>query len=100
MVVEVMPKLLTTHLVDMVSDNTHASVVAIRRLVNFIRLFRLLIELRPEAEDLVGKRLQVFKDEPDKRVKDHCSALGDILSFATIHNKFKLQDVLDAYLEE
>jgi hypothetical protein len=100
MVVEVMPKLLTTHLVDMVSDNTHASVVAIRRLVNFIRLFRLLIELKPEAEDIIAKRLQTFKDQPDKRVKDHCSALGDILSFATIHNKFKLQDVLDAYLEE
>ncbi len=57
MVVEVMPKLLTTHLVDMVGDNTHASVVAIRRLVNFIRLFRLLIELKPEAEDLIAKRL-------------------------------------------
>lgn len=100
MVVEVMPKLLTTHLVDMVSDNTHASVVAIRRLVNFIRLFRLLIELKPEAEDIIAKRLQTFRDQPGKRVKDHCSALGDILSFATIHNEFKLQDVLDAYLEE
>jgi len=45
MVIEIMPKLLTTHLVDMVSDNTHISLVAIRRLFNFIRLFRLLIEL-------------------------------------------------------
>jgi hypothetical protein len=50
MVVEVMPKLLTTHLVDMVSENTHVSLLAIRRLFNFIRLFRLLIELQPEAD--------------------------------------------------
>jgi len=53
MVIEVMPKLLTTHLVDMVSDNTHVSLVAIRRLFNYIRLFRLLIELQPEADKIL-----------------------------------------------
>lgn len=100
MVVEVMPKLLTTHLVDMVGDNTHISLVAIRRLFNFIRLFRLLIELKPESEDIVNERLTTFKDHPEKRVKDFCSSLGDILSFATISSKFSLQDVLDVYLQE
>jgi hypothetical protein len=100
MIMEVMPKLLTTHLVEMVGDNTHISLVAIRRLVNFIRLFKLLIELKPEVDDMVNKKLQTFKDEPEKRVKDHCSALGDILSYATISSKFKLQEILDGYLEE
>jgi len=100
MVIEIMPKLLTTHLVDMVGDNTHISLVAIRRLFNFIRLFRLLIELQPDAEKILNQRLKTFKEEPDKRVKDHCSALGDILSFATVSSSYKLNDVLDAYLEE
>lgn len=100
MVIEIMPKLLTTHLVDMVSDNTHISLVAIRRLFNFIRLFRLLIELQPDAEKILNQRLKTFKEEPEKRVKDHCSALGDILSFATVSSSYKLNDVLDAYLEE
>ena len=100
MVIEVMPKLLTTHLVDMVGDNTHVSLVAIRRLFNFIRLFRLLIELQPEADKILDQKLKTFKEEPEKRVKDHCSALGDILSFATVSNNVKLNDVLDAYLEE
>jgi ubiquitin-protein ligase len=100
MVIEVMPKLLTTHLVDMVGDNTHVSLVAIRRLFNFIRLFRLLIELQPEADKILDQKLKTFKEEPEKRVKDHCNALGDILSFATVSNNVKLNDVLDAYLEE
>jgi hypothetical protein len=100
MIIEVMPKLLTTHLVDMVSENTHISLVAIRRLWNFIRLFRLLIELKPESEDIINEKLLQFKNHPEKRVKDFCSSLGDILSFATISSKFSLEDVLDAYLEE
>jgi len=100
MVIEVMPKLITTHLVEMVNENKFISLVAIRRLINFIRLFRLLIELKPEVNDIVDSRLKSFKEQPEKRVKDHCSALGDILSFATISNNYKLSDVLDAYLEE
>jgi len=49
MVLEVMPKLIITHIVDMVDEKKHMSIVAIRRLVNYIRLFRLLIELCPEV---------------------------------------------------
>jgi hypothetical protein len=100
MIVEVMPKLITTHLVDMVGEKHHFSLVAIRRLFNFIRLFRLLFELEPQAEKMVDERLRVFKEEVDKRTKDHCSALGDILAFAIVSNKYNLEDVLDAYLDE
>jgi len=60
MVIEVMPKLITTHLVDMVSDNKHISQLAIRRLFNFIRLFRLLISLKPEVEGIVDEKLKTF----------------------------------------
>lgn len=100
MIIEVMPKLITTHLVEMVSENKHISQLAIRRLINFIRLFRLLIELKPEAEDIANEKLKTFIEDPEKRLKDHCSSLGDILSFAVISNKFKLTDVLEPYLQE
>jgi hypothetical protein len=49
---------------------------------------------------LIEERLAVFKNEPEKRVKDFCSNLGDILSFALLSEKFTLEDVLDAYLGE
>ena len=87
MAVEVLPKLITTHCVEMCSENKYMSVVAIRRLLNFIRLFRLLIELEPRTTEIVHERLKVFMEQPEKRVKDHCSNLGDILSFATISDK-------------
>jgi len=43
MIIEVLPKLIITHLVDMVDEKKHMSIQAIRRLLNFIRLFKLLI---------------------------------------------------------
>lgn len=100
MVVEVMPRLMTTILVDLVSDKHHFSLVAIRRLFNFIRLFRLLIQMQPDAMNIIDARLAEFKDKEDKRVKDFCSNLGDILAFSIISDKFNLEDILDAYLEE
>lgn len=100
MAMEVLPKLITTHLVEMCSETKHMSVLAIRRLINFIRLFRLLIELEPQTGNIVHDRLKDFLDNPEKRVKDHCSNLGDILSFATISDNFQLDTILDAYLGE
>lgn len=100
MIIEVMPKLIITHLVDMVDEKKHISIQAIRRLINYIRLFKLLIELSPEVQKTIDERLKVFKEEPEKRIKDHCSSLGDILAFLTVSQKYKLTDLLDAYLGE
>jgi ubiquitin-protein ligase len=45
MVIEVMPKLIITHLVELADEKKHVSIIAIRRLFNFLRLYRLLISL-------------------------------------------------------
>jgi hypothetical protein len=38
-VLEFMPRLLMTHVVDLMKENRHISIIAIRRLFNFIRIF-------------------------------------------------------------
>lgn len=38
-VLEVMPKLISTHIIDMMKENRHISIIALRRVFNFIRLF-------------------------------------------------------------
>jgi hypothetical protein len=58
--------------------------MAIRRLVNFVRLFRLLLELYPEAENMVAEKINKFINDPNMRVKDHCSSLGDLLAMTTV----------------
>ena len=71
---------------------------AIRRLVNFFRLFRLLIELCPEIGGEINEKLKDFISSPEKRIKDHCSSLGDLLAFIVISGKYQMKDLLEFYL--
>ena len=79
-VLEFMPKLLMTHILDMMKENRHVSIVAIRRLLNFIRIFYYLIERDPKLEEIMSKKVEDFIQDPVNRLKDAniCPNLGDI----------------------
>ena len=47
MILEILPKIIVTHVADLIQEFRHVSILAIRRLMNFIRLFHLLVELHP-----------------------------------------------------
>lgn len=100
MVLEVLPKLIITHLVDLVDLKRVISTVSIRRLVNFLRLFRLLMQMHPEVEQSIDAQLEKFIKSPELRIKDHFPSLGDLLAFVTVSNKFKFDQMKDGYLEE
>ena len=99
-VMEIMPKLIITHMVEMANERKHISILAIRRLINFIRLFRLAIELVPEVQGIINEKLRVFKDEEASRTKDHTPSLGDILAMMLVSDRYSFREFLDAYLEE
>ena len=84
MVLEIMPKLIITHMVEMVTGKKHISILALRRLINFIRLFRLCMELVPGVSEAVDEKLRIFIEDDSKRHKDHTSSLGDILAMAAV----------------
>jgi hypothetical protein len=84
MILEVLPKLIITHVVDLIQEFRHVSILSIRRLVNFIRLFRLLLELHPEVEQEIEQKLEDFIKNPEKRHKEQCGTLGDLLALVTI----------------
>jgi hypothetical protein len=100
MIIEVMPKLIITHIVELIDEKNHVSITAIRRLINFIRLFRLLIELQPSVQATVNERLNTFISKPETRIKDHTASLGDILSYSAVTDSFSFKDLLTGYLEE
>ena len=100
MVLEVMPKLIITHMVEMANERKHVSILALRRLINFIRLFRLAIELVPGVMEIINEKLRMFKEEEPKRVKDYTPSLGDVLAMSMVSDKFTMMDLLQGYLEE
>mmetsp|Transcript_27056 Transcript_27056/g.19502 ORF Transcript_27056/g.19502 Transcript_27056/m.19502 type:complete len:125 (+) Transcript_27056:1001-1375(+) len=99
-VLKVMPKLIISHLVELVDDKKHISIAALRRLVNFLRLFRMLIDMNPEVNQEINERIEKFIKHPEMRVKDHCSSLGDLLSFVMVSDKYSIDELLPTYLEE
>jgi len=56
--------------------------------------------LSPEVEKVIDEKLKSFHEEPDKRIKDHVSSLGDILAYLTVTRAYKFTDLLDDYLGE
>jgi hypothetical protein len=54
MVLEIMPKLIITHMVEVVNETKHCSIIAIRRLINFYRVFTMLIEMCPTVKDQIN----------------------------------------------
>jgi len=44
-----MPKLIA-HVADLIQEYRHVSILAVRRMLNFVRIFRMLIDLYPEVE--------------------------------------------------
>jgi len=100
MIMEMMPKLIIAHVSDLIQEVRHVSILAIRRLMNFIRLFRLLIEKYPEISEEIDRKIESFIKEPEKRHKDHTSSLGDLLSYVSISQKYTIDDVMPLYLEE
>ena len=55
-----MPKLLMTHILDMMKEKRHVSILAIRRLFNFIRIFQYLIERDPKLDEIMSSKIKNF----------------------------------------
>ena len=68
--------------------------------MNFFRLFKLLIDLYPEVGQEIDAKIDTFIKDPSSRTKDKMGSLGDLLTFATVSQKFKFADILKDYLEE
>lgn len=100
MVLQVMPKLIVSHVAAMMEEKRHLSIVALRRLVNFVRLFRLLINWYPEIEEKMKERIAEFLNSPENRVKSKCPDIGALLAMVTVSSKYSIHEILIPYMEE
>ena len=87
-VLEVLPKLMSTHILDMMKENRHVSIIAIRRLFNFIRLFAYFAQKDAKIQQELNSKLQEFIKDSSKRTKEHCPMLLDMQVYFILANKF------------
>lgn len=117
-VLEIMPKLIMTHIADMMKENRHISIVAIRRLMNFIRIFKWFIQKDPTIQTIIDKKMESFKTQKESRNKisqdgqgdsntyniegdyKNTPNLGDLLVFSIMSNGVGFRDIVNEYVDE
>jgi len=99
-VLEIMPKLITTHVMDILKDRKYRSVLSLRRFFNFIRLFHYLIDISPSLKPKIESKVSKFISNPEERHRKVTSSLGDLLALATVTGQFSHRDFMKVYLEE
>lgn len=99
-ILEVMPKLLMTMVVDMMSEATHTSILALRGFAYFVRLFRFMLYQYPEEVKKAQLKVEAFVRDPANRIKDNTPNLGDLLGISLVLDNFDWPKFMDAYLGE
>jgi hypothetical protein len=63
-VLAIFPRLITTHISHLMTEARYTSIVAIRRLINFMRIFQFLKKKDPRISELIDAKLKDFIEDP------------------------------------
>ena len=94
-----MLKLVGTSIIELMKEERHISILAIRRVFNYLRLFAWLMEKDPKIALLMKNDLKTFMSSPENRHKDTCANMLDYQIMAVMvgrdHTEF-----IAAYTDE
>ena len=99
-ILEVLPKMILTLVVDITNEALHHSYKSIRMIIYVHRLFTLLLDKYPQLRDVMDEKIKVFIEKPECRIKEVTTNIGDLLVFLTVSKKYKWDDLKEAYLNE
>ncbi|KAL9643758.1 hypothetical protein ABK040_016060 [Willaertia magna] len=99
MVLEVLPKLMCTMTVEVLSNRKHASIKALRGYCHFYRLLLEFIKEYPELLESIDKTVKGFIENEQNRHKDVVPNLGEFLALVPA-SSYRWKDIQKAYIEE
>lgn len=99
-VLNVIPRLMSTMVVEVMSGKAHASIKALRGYCLFHRLLLEFVKEFPELREFCNEQVGKFISDEKSRHKDVVPNLGEMLCYLAVSNKYSWKDVKDAYLEE
>jgi len=100
MALEVLPKLMNTMVVKMMSGNVHASIVALEGYCAFHRLLLQFAQEYPELKRKVNTMALQFCSSDANRTKDVVPSLGDFLAMLSVSDAVTWSQVCLPYLQE
>ncbi|KAF0976756.1 hypothetical protein FDP41_004051 [Naegleria fowleri] len=99
MVLEVLPKLMATMTVEVMSNRKHASIKALRGYCHFFRLLLEFVKKYPQLLEKINASIKNFIEDEQARHKDVCPNLGEFLALVPVSD-YSWKDVRDAYIQE
>jgi ubiquitin-protein ligase/predicted RNA-binding protein with RPS1 domain len=100
MVLDVIPKLMNSMVVSVMSGKLWASVMALEGYCAFHHLFLMFLEIYPELKAKVDETIQTFLRDDMSRHKKIIPALGEWLPLLTVTESYNWRDVAVPYLLE
>lgn len=95
------PKLFNTLIADMINPKiNYMQVKSLQILIQVYRSFRILLQSEPELQSKLNTIIDDFIQNPIKRIKDNSSSLGDILFFTCFTSGYKLNELINPYMDE
>jgi len=99
-VLQVLPKLMNTMVVNVMDGSVHASIKALEGYCHFHRLFLQCIKEDRQLLATVNKEISDFIQSSKNRDKSKVPSLGEWLPLLTVSTQFEWPHVAKAYLEE
>ena len=100
MILDVLPKLMCTMVVSVMSGEIHASIVAIEGYCAFHHLLLKMIHKFPELSDRVDALISNFIKNEKFRHKESTASLGDFLPLVAVSKKYSWFDIRSAFIQE
>ena len=100
MILQVLPKLVLIHCVQLMNDKAYSSIQGIRMLNYFHRAFLFLLEMHPQMQFELEKTLERFINDEEFRGKEQTIDIGMILAMVTVSKKFRFADIIKPYFHE
>ena len=100
LVLDVLPKLMNTMVVSMMSGETHASIVALEGYCAFHHILFKTLQEQPSLGKKVEGTIGKFIRHERSRTKDITPSLGDFIPLLAVSEQFTWEDVRSAYVQE
>jgi hypothetical protein len=99
-VLVILPKLMSTMVVELSNQKSHASMKALEGYCWFHRWFLEYVTMYPSVRAGVNNRIASFIQDPVFRTKKHTPSLGEWICLLSVSDKYKWSDVSAAYINE
>jgi hypothetical protein len=99
-VIDILSNLMSSAVVKMLSNTYNISYKALEGYSRIHYLFCYLSKQNPKIEELINKKIKDFKNNIRSRHKSKIPNLGKFLSYLSISNKYKWDDIQEEYLDE